>query len=492
MKCLNIDNGETECKKIALTSQQINILTQMNNMELKKPIKNKDDNHIYITTTLGILATDPGIGKSIITLEMIKNNLYLPNTNNVVSCNHKIISIYDKNKLHYIHTNIIVASKYTISQWEYYMKTYIPLKYISIQKKKDINYNPFYYNNIDVILITPICYKQLITVINKSFVVSRLIIDDIHVLSMPNTIEINTCFTWLLSSNVLSILYPQGCIINKTRVIPDNYNSFIHKYVLDLYNKKTIQSILIQGKNDNLKKNICYTDIKISIPEKTYYKYPKYKLFVEKCIQYEKYIDIMQLFGIPIYNRGTHEETQCPICYETITDKYVTTDCCKKKFCISCISKYISYQTESKCPTCRSPNYISRIKYYDTSLKDVPLNKLSKENQLIEILKQLKHQKTIVVFQKSSNEYIQSNKNNLIYNSNTDYYDIQNRFSNHKNILFIDHVTIQYGFNLPKIDNIIILDHQPKPIENIIISKTRKYHCHKIHIFNLYKSVCNL
>ena len=56
MKCLNIDNGETERKKIALTSQQINILTQMNNMELKKPIKNKDDNHIYITTTLGILA----------------------------------------------------------------------------------------------------------------------------------------------------------------------------------------------------------------------------------------------------------------------------------------------------------------------------------------------------------------------------------------------------------------------------------------------------
>lgn len=501
---MNISNINSDTKSpfthilnnIILTDQQIELIHTMNIMESHQPIPQL--NNIYITTTLGILASDPGIGKSMLILHIIINKPYLPKLNNIISCNEKIISIYDKNKLHYLHTNIIVVPRYTILQWEHYIQKYTDLTYIVIKERKDINYNPFFYNKIDVILITPMLYKKIVTVINKNYLISRLIIDDIHILSLSNTSEINSCFTWFLSSNVISILYPNGCVINhrdkKTKLLPLYKNSFITKHIRKIHKHGNLKSIIVQSKNNYLSQNIKHTYIQTSITESIFYNYPKYQLFAKQIIEKKAYIKLIQLLGIPyIKNTITQPNPiECPICYNSIGIEYIETTCCKKLFCVSCICNHIVHQYYSKCPICRSKNCISNLHYIYHSIIKIPKYLLSKIKQLNQILHQLNHQHTMVVYNKLSKDFIQSVKNNYLYNINTTYDILQTIFSKQPTTLFVDSVTIQYGFNIPNIHNIIILDYPSKPIENIIISKCRKYNDKDIHIYHLYQTTCTI
>ena len=43
----------------------------------------------------------------------------------------------------------------------------------------------------------------------------------------------------------------------------------------------------------------------------------------------------------------------CPICLNSETTDPVTTDCCKKAFCRSCLDKALKYSPY--CPTCKKP-----------------------------------------------------------------------------------------------------------------------------------------
>ena len=480
---------------ITLTDQQIELIQKMNIMESHQPIPQQ--NNIYITTTLGILAFDPGIGKSMLILHIIANKPYLPKLNNIISCNDKIISIYDKNKLHYLHTNIIVVPKYIILQWEYYIKKYTNLTYIVIKERKDVNYNPFVYDKIDIILITPMLYKKIVTVINDNYIISRLIIDDIHVIPMSNTTEINSCFTWFMSSNIISIIYPNGCVIShrdkKTKLLPLQKHSFITTHVKKLYSHGNLKSIIVQAKNNSLEKNINHTYIQTSITPSTFYNYPKYQLFAKKSIEQKTYIKIIQLLGIP-YKKCTNIPTiaECPICYNSIKSDYIVTTCCQKIFCMECICNHIVHQSHSKCPMCRSIHWISNLQYIHQPTVTMPIYLLSKFKQLIKLLQQLKHQHTMVIYNKLSKDFIKSIHNNYLYNSNTTYNILQSTFSKQPTILFIDSIIVQSGFNIPTIHNIIILDYQPKPIENIIIGKCRKYNDNNVNIYHLYQNTCTI
>jgi hypothetical protein len=62
--------------------------------------------------------------------------------------------------------------------------------------------------------------------------------------------------------------------------------------------------------------------------------------------------------------------TNCPICLETIKDMYITK--CKHEFCVSCISEYIKDKSHINCPICR------RILYYN----EMWLNNDNKKNYM--------------------------------------------------------------------------------------------------------------
>ena len=480
-------------KNIRIHKNQKEIIEKMYTQESNKIINHNSKD--YIKKTLGILATDPGIGKSICILYLIQYNIILPNIHDIISKKNKIIHIRDKNKLHYIHTNIIVVSKLTIDQWKYYITNYTNLTYKVLRERKDIDYNPFFYHDKNIILVTPNLYRSLSTVLNHNFIVSRLIIDDIHILNINHTKEIQSCFTWLISSNVLPILYPNGCFIKHrdkcTKLLPLYKKNFISKHIIDINNNEDIKHLLIQSKNIYLSKNIEHIFVQTSIDFKSFYMYSKYKQFIRNHIQKKSYTKIIELLGISFTQHLKKEVLDiCPICYDTLTYPHIVSKCCKKKFCLSCIFNHIIHQEYSKCPTCRNNNLIENLSYIYHDSKDLPLTLLSKENHLKMILSSLHNQNNLVIYKKINKDIIHIDKNYYVYNQNTNYAKLKNMSKKYFTI-FIDDITVQYGFNLPKINNIIIMDYQNKPVENLIISKCRKMQDNPIKCYHLYHTLCD-
>ena len=182
-------------------------------------------NETYYFSTFGILACKVGSGKSFVVLAMI---IKKPLINyNRISNSYGAITHSSLKKINTLHntvsTNIILIPHNLLSQWTGYITKHTNLRYYSIHSTKecgffrgkviqyieevDVNKKQHLFadltNNV-VYLITNKYWNTFALTWNNHIQknVSRLFIDEVHVINIPNSMKVQSNFVWFISSSL--------------------------------------------------------------------------------------------------------------------------------------------------------------------------------------------------------------------------------------------------------------------------------------------------
>ena len=182
-------------------------------------------NETYYFSTFGILACKVGSGKSFVVLAMI---IKKPLVNyNRISNSYGAITHSSLKKINTFHntvsTNIILIPHNLLSQWTGYITKHTKIRYFTIHSSKD--YSIFhdkikkYTDETDVsnrrLIFEDLTENVVYLVTNKFWNifasiwnnhiqknVSRIFIDEVHVINIPNSMKVPANFVWFISSSL--------------------------------------------------------------------------------------------------------------------------------------------------------------------------------------------------------------------------------------------------------------------------------------------------
>ena len=276
-----------ENSKLAIQSSKINIklkphqLTALNKaieMENNKILKYKihnTENHIEISTNVGIFGDMVGYGKTLIALALIAinnvenihiNNTYSKTFNNCK--NYSYLNISSVNSLiipsnNIFNTTLVIVPRGPVYvQWENMIKTHTSLKVLSIEnltfikkhlprftgknREEIINY----FNNYDLVLIKNTTLKLLFNYYyhdgNYNIINSwrRVIIDEAHDIINHLKIHINYNYLWMISGTYEDLL----------KKVYNSNNSLIYSNTAkELMNDEFINLMLVKNNNNFIK-----------------------------------------------------------------------------------------------------------------------------------------------------------------------------------------------------------------------------------------------
>ena len=109
-------------------------------------------------------------------------------------------------------------------QWKRYITKYTTLKLYCVRTKKDCNDDPEFYGQFDLILVTPSKHLYIQSLF-YSYIISRVVYDEVDTLKIKNCAKINATFHWYVSSSTENLIHPQGI----WRVLNKDYNKDYNK-----------------------------------------------------------------------------------------------------------------------------------------------------------------------------------------------------------------------------------------------------------------------
>ena len=193
------------------------------------------DQHRNIYFNFGIIACKVGSGKSFVALAIIIRNPLL-NFNRMVSShfNSNCFSFKKINTINYtVSTNIILVPHNLFHQWQEYLNKTTNLDVIYISSKISFDKFDLSASNIDnieelttnkVYLISAKQWNNFAEVWNKNIKkkASRIFVDEVHSINLPNSIRIKTNFLWFITSSVNDISNHRNYGFIRDTI--DNYN----------------------------------------------------------------------------------------------------------------------------------------------------------------------------------------------------------------------------------------------------------------------------
>ena len=176
------------------------------------------DPHRNVYFNFGIIACKVGSGKSFVALAIIIRNPLL-NFNRMVSShyNSNCFSFKKVNTTNYtVSTNIILVPHNLFHQWQEYLTKTTSLDVIYISSKVTFDKFILLASNIEnfesltknkVYLISAKQWNNFAEVWNTNIKkkVSRIFVDEVHSINLPNSIRIKTNFLWFITSSVNDI-----------------------------------------------------------------------------------------------------------------------------------------------------------------------------------------------------------------------------------------------------------------------------------------------
>ncbi len=277
--------------KIQLKQHQLAMIYEMNTLEKNGMIKLDDtDNYSYsFQTKFGCLCDKVGAGKSFTILGLISQNKTLTPEVQLSKYNLGLVNIYKVSKK-FIPINILVVPMGIFNQWIKYVDKDTKLNIYPIRNTKD--YESFIdlkktfeedkdiFNNYDLFLVSNTMYNKFCQVLELNEV-SRLIIDEVDSIYIPNSKSINAQFTWFISSSKNILKNPNGNIDNyhspntnnelfgsgfsylleqKTHIGSIKHRGYIKNTLLSLVNKKITNRIYLNSDEDFINKSFNLPD----------------------------------------------------------------------------------------------------------------------------------------------------------------------------------------------------------------------------------------
>jgi hypothetical protein len=193
------------------------------------------DQYRNIYFNFGIIACKVGSGKSFVALAIIIRNPLL-NFNRMVSShfNSNCFSFKKVNTANYtVSTNIILVPHNLFHQWQEYLTKTTNLDVIYISSKVSFDKFALSASNVDnieelttnkVYLISAKQWNNFAEVWNKNIKkkASRIFVDEVHSINLPNSIRIKTNFLWFITSSVNDISNHRNYGFIRDTI--DNYN----------------------------------------------------------------------------------------------------------------------------------------------------------------------------------------------------------------------------------------------------------------------------
>ena len=250
--------------KVLMKPHQLAMLNYTSMLEQTcndKPILiDKDESSTKIKVNFGVIADNVGSGKSLMILSMIAREKllkYIPDdyrsTSGIMSIETKYKKVDD-----YLPINLVVVPHGIYNQWCKYINDYTNLSYFGINNKKKVKE----FNNLikkirygegdsnstsdnladyDLVLTTNTRYNEiassLFIQVGRRYRISRLIIDEADSIKIQAAREIDSSFTWFVSSSYENIIHPSGRKVytnsqGQTSDYYDYYSGFtITKYI---------------------------------------------------------------------------------------------------------------------------------------------------------------------------------------------------------------------------------------------------------------------
>ena len=391
----------------------------------------------------GIIACKVGSGKSFVALAIIIRNPLL-NFNRMVSShyNNSCFSFKKVNTANYtVSTNIILVPHNLFHQWSEYLTKYTNLDFMQIASK--INFDKFSLlaslasdgnieQNIDkltknkVYLISAKQWNNFADVWNTNIKkkVSRIFVDEVHSINLPNSLRIKSNFLWFITSSVNDIgnhrnygfirdtidnyyilnnqLYNYIKIKNKddyidsslrllpikekiikcrSSIILNIFEGIINQEVKDMLLAEDIQGVvnylgITSVNNQDIVNVICSNmekeleNAKLMYQAKTQMHYMNEQTKTDSLQKAQEKITAIEgkINGV---KQRIIESNIDPIMFVEIENPVITS-CCNNKFDLESITNYYDFKLKQSerninCPLCRKPLDLKKLIYIGES-----------------------------------------------------------------------------------------------------------------------------
>lgn len=190
---------------IRLNTYQLQTVNAMRNLEMNASSDNEDD---HLITELGILGNKVGSGKSYCILGLISHVPQLEIQPVVKYQFSNMIYMLDNRKSWVVTgSNLIVVPHHILKTvWEAYLKRTRFSTFVVKKKHFPIDYESL--RNYDIVLCSSKIYNEFIN--DCTLVWSRVVFDEADTINIPACIKPKSRFTWLVTSSIKNILFPNG------------------------------------------------------------------------------------------------------------------------------------------------------------------------------------------------------------------------------------------------------------------------------------------
>jgi len=481
-----------------------------------------------INTTLFILGDIVGAGKTYMIITLISLSIKPVNRPIIIDSSLNI-SIELKDDHININTNLIIVPDNLLDQWEKSFKVSDLRLYVKKDnKKEEINYNDY-----DVLLVGS---KNIESIYDESVKYGRIIIDEADSIKISKNIDFNCNFIWLVTGTPVSlrninksnfigkltgnikgwifdhiIIKNDDDFVKKSLALPpinkimiecytpaeiNILNEHIPKHIISMINAGNLtQAINNLNCNEDTKDNILLVvtkNIELAIKNK------KLELETEKkktykgdaLIEHEKKINKINNIINRLNDRldaikkniMEMSDELCPICMDDFT-KPTIVSCCQKIFCFQCL--ILSIEKTYKCPNCMKKVMKKNMNIINDNINTniIKNNKLSKLDNLINIIKQKlngrflvfsNHNETFDLIDKKLKE-LNITFNNLKSTNSSIINQTVDDFKNNKiTVLMLNAKSFGAGLNLQCATDIIIYHRFTKEIEEQVIGRAQR------------------
>ena len=252
--------------KIKMKPHQLAMLEYTKKLEetnMDKPIvRDGVGKESSIKVNFGIIADDVGSGKSLMVLSMIARDRFLKFKPDKVCGYSDVMCVHTKYQdvKDFIPINLLVVPHGIYKQWCKYIEEYSSLKYFGINNKKKVvdfklllhkfNYGESQsvliddIKNYDLVVTTNTRYNEiadcLVAQVGRRYMISRLIFDEADSIKIPAAAEVDSSFTWFVSSSFENIIHPNG-----KRIYTNSVGGISETY--DYYGGFTIPKSISRG-----------------------------------------------------------------------------------------------------------------------------------------------------------------------------------------------------------------------------------------------------